>query len=234
MITANEAQRLFTDLRGVAREGERLIVEIIEKRAWEPLGYPSLAAAWDQEIGPDVILMTKKAKQALLGEAIRSGTVDNLPRIRGLGIGTIQWVQRQAALGVPIERTKISGDFWGEEILEMIDSAKAKGKDLGDFDEYSRLGWVLSPQRNREPDWIKKTPEKVEKFRKARERYKVSRKATIASLPSKPTTLHLNVGEAEYERIMRVMSAAGKFPSDLNTVIIAYIDRLEAELSVGV
>lgn len=230
-ITANEAQRLFSDLKGVTREGERLIVAIIENRAWEPLGYPSLAAAWEQEVGPDVILMTKAAKRALINEAIQSGTVDCFPRVRGLGIGTIEWVQSQIARGIPIDRVRLSGDFWAEEILDMIDEALAKGQDLGDFDRHSVIGNFLGPDGKAK--WVEPTPEKRERVRRLRDQYKVRRKATVASLPGKPHVLHIDVGEAEYERIGRVMSAAGRFPGELKTVISAYIDRLEAELSVN-
>lgn len=238
-ITANEAQNLFTRLRGITREGEKIIIAIIEQRAWEPLGYPSLAAAWDQEIGNDVILMTKNVKQAVLREAITSGTIDNLPKIRGLGGYSVQRFLDQVARGVPVEIADINSDFWGEELLELLSGDEPpEGWSLTWWQRAQESFFLHQQTPNGRPvKWVQ--PENKAKYRDARpgiiEKVKVRRRATTANLPGKPNTIHIHVGEAEYERITRVLSAAGKFPNEeLKRVIMAHVDLLESELKVGV
>ena len=50
-IQPNEAKRLFGRLRGALLNLDSLLSEIVEAKAWEPLGYTSFAEAWAAEIG---------------------------------------------------------------------------------------------------------------------------------------------------------------------------------------
>lgn len=225
MITKDEAQTLFTELKGVARRGEELIVEIVQTRAWEPLGYESLSKAWESEIGNDVVIFSKKVRLAIIREFARTDDLENLPEIYGIS----EWVKKrmidQYNYGVPFRRIG-EVNWWGEELEEIYAGDVApEGWDPEQW-AYQKARFERGETTEK---WLSKDSE-----RKHRERVKVHRKATMADLPSKPSTLHIHVGEAEYERITRVMSAAGKFPSDLAPVITAYIDRLEAGLRVSV
>lgn len=50
MITKNEAQKLWGQLRNAILNLEGLLEEIVEKRAWEPLGYNTFHDAWEKEL----------------------------------------------------------------------------------------------------------------------------------------------------------------------------------------
>lgn len=226
MITKTEAKNLFTELKGVARRGEELIVEIIETRAWEPLGYPSLATAWSSEIGDDVVIFSKRVRLAIIREFARTDDLDNLPKIYGIS----EWVKKrmieQYNFGVPFQRIG-EANWWGEQLEEIyaLDEAPADW----DAEQWAYQKARFSEEHLDDIKWLSK-----DRQRAHNERVVVRRRATTAHLPSKPSTLHIRVGEAEYERVTRVMNAAGKFPSDLVPVITGYIDRLEASLKVSV
>lgn len=50
-MNKQDASRLFGRLRGALLALDEVLGEVIEHRAWEPLGYSSFAEAWAQQLG---------------------------------------------------------------------------------------------------------------------------------------------------------------------------------------
>lgn len=80
-----EAERLFEELRTAIITTERTIRSIIEKRAWEPLGYGTFAEAWIETVGAEHPLAGRWG-ELVLAKMVEDGVPEDiLLSIKGVG-----------------------------------------------------------------------------------------------------------------------------------------------------
>lgn len=102
-----KAEKLWSELRELFVNAEAKIKEIIETRAWEPLGYGSFAEAWNDRMA-GVRLATDAARAyvvyALFDDGLDEGGVAAaLPPGSGVGPSAIKALRRQRSNGVPAD-----------------------------------------------------------------------------------------------------------------------------------
>jgi hypothetical protein len=105
MTTKHEADALWTACRAGFQDLQEVIREIIATKAWEPLGYPTFAAAWNDRM-KGVPLATDATRALViyalyddLGPDARDVALD-LP---GVGPSVLDQVEAARALGVDAE-----------------------------------------------------------------------------------------------------------------------------------
>lgn len=104
-MNKREAEKLWIELREGFVSLEQLIKKIIETKAWEPLGYSSFAAAWNDRMA-GVPLATDAARAlvvyALFDDLGPEGR-DAALTIPGMGPTRVDTILEQRAQGVPSE-----------------------------------------------------------------------------------------------------------------------------------
>lgn len=80
-VTAEQASALWADLRGSFINAEKRIVEIIELKAWEPLGFESFAEAWASKMH-GIRLATEEVRAHVVYADVERNL---LPAAAGLG-----------------------------------------------------------------------------------------------------------------------------------------------------
>ncbi|MDG3013585.1 hypothetical protein [Speluncibacter jeojiensis] len=152
-ITKRAATTLWNTLRDSLVNAEKTIIEIIEKKAWEPLGYDTFAEAWTDRL--DGIRLTTNELRAhvvyqLLSEGADDEQVNNtLGPGSGVGIGTIKNLRRQRANGVPAGRAShlvrqharrapsgprfVRCEFSAEEYAHFREVADAMGRSISEI-----------------------------------------------------------------------------------------------------
>ncbi|WP_072689345.1 hypothetical protein [Rhodococcus marinonascens] len=105
-LTATQAAAMWSDLRGHFVNAERKIIEIIEARAWEPLGFESFAEAWASKMA-GVRLATDEVRAHVV-YAMFDGGMDDEQINANLGVGSgvsdrqVKVLRRQRSNGVPV------------------------------------------------------------------------------------------------------------------------------------
>lgn len=104
-LTPAQATKLWSDLRGHFVNAEKKIIEIIEARAWEPLGFESFAEAWASKM-EGVRLATDEVRAHVVYAMFSDGLSDEQINER-LGVGSgvtdrqVKHLRRQKSNGVP-------------------------------------------------------------------------------------------------------------------------------------
>ncbi len=104
-----QAESLWSDLRDAFVNAERKIKEIIEAKAWEPLGYDTFAEAWNDRMA-GVRLATDAARAHVVYALFDDGASDEqvYETVGGIGSGVtpdaIKTLKRQKSNGVPVNR----------------------------------------------------------------------------------------------------------------------------------
>lgn len=101
-ITAVEAAELWDRLRQHLIHAERALEEIIETRAWEPMGYSSFAEAWDAQNLSDITFAPEVRAHvvyALLDGGLAVEEVAS--EVKGVGVDRVESLARQKSHGVP-------------------------------------------------------------------------------------------------------------------------------------
>jgi len=149
-VTESEALKLWEDLRAGFVNQERLLVQIINERAWEPLGYASFVEAWNDRM-QGVRLATaalkahvvyallddgmepSEAYQHLAGSGIGPRVVESLAEKKALGIppGRAS-VVRSHYRSKPTERRFIHVELSPSEIAHFNALAEQSGRDMAD------------------------------------------------------------------------------------------------------
>lgn len=84
-ITKNEATKLWGQLRNALLGLEDLLAEIVEKKAWEPLGYRTFHEAWAKELKDVKLSEIMQAKVIYAMFASGATTTDVASAIDGVG-----------------------------------------------------------------------------------------------------------------------------------------------------
>lgn len=112
-VTAEQASALWADLRGSFINAEKRIVEIIELKAWEPLGFESFTEAWASKMSG-----IRLASEELRAHVVYAMFADDLsddeiidqvgPR-SGVSDRQVKLLRRQHGDGVPatLARTRV-------------------------------------------------------------------------------------------------------------------------------
>lgn len=106
-----EAERLWDEFRGALMHGERVLKDIIDNRAWEPMGYDSFVECYmDRMAG--VRLATDAVKAEVIYALFDSGLDDEATTTvlgPGSGVGPVALAQlrEQRAQGIPADLATI-------------------------------------------------------------------------------------------------------------------------------
>lgn len=102
-ITTAEARRLFGRLRTALLDLDGILTDIIDHKAWEPLGYENLADAWKNELsGVEFNAMNQAAvAYALLDTG--STTPEVAAAIHGVGPEKAQGLAAAYKTGIPVK-----------------------------------------------------------------------------------------------------------------------------------
>ncbi len=96
-----KAEALWTSLHEAFTNAEKVIVQIIETRAWEPLGYKTFADAWNDRL-KGMRLPTDTMRAHVVYAMFDSGLdADAIIRATGVGDASVAALARQRSSGVP-------------------------------------------------------------------------------------------------------------------------------------
>jgi hypothetical protein len=112
-ISARQAQKLWALLRQHFINFERTLEEIIEKRAWEPMGYESFPEAWTAQMG-DITLAAEFRPHVVYAYFDQGASVaDVAAGVKGVGPERAAALKRQRNHGVPADAASMStGRKW--------------------------------------------------------------------------------------------------------------------------
>lgn len=102
-MNKKQAEALWDEMREAFANLERLIVKAIEERAWEPLGYDSFAACWEDRMD-GVRLATDVARSEVVYALIREGKDDEsiVKTLKGqVGDQRVKVLRKAEKAGVP-------------------------------------------------------------------------------------------------------------------------------------
>lgn len=109
-MNQKKAETLWAGLRSALTRADEAIKEIIATRAWEPLGYPSFAAAWAGEMNGIRLAAEIRAHVVYAMHADGLG-VEEIDKSLGIGSGlgpsSIEKLIEDADLGIPPERASV-------------------------------------------------------------------------------------------------------------------------------
>lgn len=106
-ITKARAEKLWNLLRSSLFTAQEAIAEIIEKRAWEPLGYSTLLEAWHKELN-DVSLTASpliRVVYALIDEGATDAEIGDV--VKGISLTGSAVLRRQHDNQVPPEHATL-------------------------------------------------------------------------------------------------------------------------------
>lgn len=102
-IPETQAAKLWADLRQAFTRIDQLLPEIIETKAWEPLGYTSFTEAWTAKMDGITIAteMRPHVIYAMFNEGAQLDTIQ--AAIKGIGPRQLDVLKRQYNNGVPAD-----------------------------------------------------------------------------------------------------------------------------------
>lgn len=107
-LTAKQAQQLWGKLRQHFINAATVIEEIIEKRAWEPMGYDSFTEAWHAQMG-DVTLAVEVRPHVVYQMLTEGYDYDAIAeKVKGIGRDRAESLDRQRRNGVPAKDASLS------------------------------------------------------------------------------------------------------------------------------
>lgn len=106
-IDNRQALNLWTQLRAHFVNFSDTLAEILEKRAWEPLGYESFPEAWTAQMG-DVTLAAEFRPHVVYAYFDADATDDEIAgSVKGVGRETVESLRRQRQCGVPASHASL-------------------------------------------------------------------------------------------------------------------------------
>lgn len=114
-ITTREAQKLWGLLRQHFINFERTLEEIVEKRAWDPMGYASFPEAWTAQMG-DVTLAAEFRPHVVYAYFDAGASVDDVAAgVKGIGRDRAESLDRQRRNGVPAGHASLGGKWHNKD-----------------------------------------------------------------------------------------------------------------------
>lgn len=108
-ITVEQAEQLWLQLRTGLLAAQGAIDQIIQTRAWEPLGFKSLHDAWSDRMGditmPSAALIS--VVYQMLAEDVSDDDIADV--VKGVGPGVVAGLRRQRDNGMPSQMAKLQG-----------------------------------------------------------------------------------------------------------------------------
>lgn len=100
-ITQRQATKLWEQLRSHFVNAQKVIEEIIETQAWEPMGYASFSEAWTAQMS-DITIATE-IRPYVVYQMITEGASDEqvAAHVKGVGRDRAAALRRQRGNGVP-------------------------------------------------------------------------------------------------------------------------------------
>lgn len=100
-ISSRQAQQLWGKLQQHFINAERILEEIIEKRAWEPMGYESFSEAWTAQMA-DITIATEIRPHVVYQMLTEGASADEIAgAVKGVGPERVESLSRQKRNGVP-------------------------------------------------------------------------------------------------------------------------------------
>lgn len=101
LLSVAEAKQLWIELREGFINQERKMAEIIANRAWEPLGYSSFVAAWEQEM--QTATLAAEVRPHVVYQFIAEGMTDEdiCSLVKGVGPSAASSFRQEMVNGVP-------------------------------------------------------------------------------------------------------------------------------------
>jgi hypothetical protein len=131
-----QAEALWDKLQHDFLDAQATIIEIIDTRAWEPLGYESFAKAWIDRMA-DITLAAELLPHVVY-ELLKERSVEEVAHlVKGIGPEGVENLKRQQDEGIPAEqasprrrpRTKRAHRFLTIEVEpELLATWKAKAE----------------------------------------------------------------------------------------------------------
>lgn len=153
-ITKAEAGELWIKLRDSWATTSKTIKEIINTRAWEPLGYVSFFEAWREEVGLDAELDRSVAMVIAVQFAVEGVGDAQILALPGVGPRTLPAVRTAAKVGLdkpvirrastaelPSVARRITVDFEPEERARFAHLAERNGTSLVQESEKAIRAW---------------------------------------------------------------------------------------------
>ena len=102
----SQAEALWSSLRESFVNAEKVLIQIIEAKAWEPLGYDTFGQAWaDRMAGVRLAgALTANVVYALLDEGMKA---QKIVALAGVGPTVVYLLARQKNNVVPVEMAKL-------------------------------------------------------------------------------------------------------------------------------
>lgn len=108
-VTTEQATALWGQLRQHLINAERVLEEIVEKRAWEPMGYSSFAEAWTGQHMSDITLAAEVRPHVVYAMFDGGLTIDQVAsEVKGIGRDRAESLARQKRNGVPARDASLS------------------------------------------------------------------------------------------------------------------------------
>lgn len=107
-LTQHQAVALWQSLRSHFINAAKVIEEIIERRAWEPMGYESFTEAWTAQLG-DVTLAVEVRPHIVYQMLTEGYDYDAVAAaVKGVGRDRAESLDRQRRNGVPAKDASMS------------------------------------------------------------------------------------------------------------------------------
>lgn len=107
-LTNKQAIALWASLKQHFVNAEKVVEEIIETRAWEPLGYASFAEAWHAQVG-DITLAVEIRPHVVYQMLTEGYDYDAIAeKVKGVGRDRAESLDRQRRNGVPAKDASMS------------------------------------------------------------------------------------------------------------------------------
>ena len=102
---ATQASALWDELRSALANFERVLTQIVETRAWEPLGYANFAEAWQDRMRGTRLATAQAAATVVYGLLDAGVPKERIPDVLGpgsnVGPAKVAVIARQRDNGVP-------------------------------------------------------------------------------------------------------------------------------------
>ncbi|MFI8660776.1 hypothetical protein ACIGKR_12360 [Rhodococcus qingshengii] len=104
-LNVKQAEKMWADLKGHFVNAEKTIIQIIQARAWEPLGYDSFVEAWQEKMAGVRLASTELRAHvvyAMFDEGLSEAGVNDVLGVgSGIGPSQVKVLKRQKLNGVP-------------------------------------------------------------------------------------------------------------------------------------
>lgn len=145
-VDRRRAEGLFAELRQALVNAERIVIEIIETRAWETLGYHSFEHAWRERL-TGIRLATDAMKATVVYALLDTADVETIVAETGVRPDLVERIREQKEDGVPPKDVSVRPhrrsvpakphtvhiDLTRAEFLRWRYLAKERGISLADF-----------------------------------------------------------------------------------------------------